>query len=458
MALPPGPRIPALLTVWHWLRRPFEFFEECRRAHGPEFTMRLPGLPPLVVFSDPADVKEIFADDGDLLLAGRFNLSLRAFLGEHSVLMLDGKEHLRQRRLLLPPFHGERMHAYGQVMLDAAHDALDRWPLRRPFPVHAEMQKITLEVILRAVFGIDEVAPLAELSRLLAELLDIAAWPPLLIPALQRDLGPLSPWGRFLRKGAVIERLLLDQIRRRRAELAAGAQPAARADVLSLLVAARDESGQALTDEELRDELVTLLVAGHETTATALAWAFRWILATPSIEDRLRAELAGAAGAPDRIAKLDLLDAVVRETLRLQPVVPIVGRILDRPARVGAWDLPAGTGVVCSIYLAHCRPEAYPDPTRFDPDRFLGTRPTPQEFFPFGGGNRRCIGMAFALHEMKMVLAAVLSRASLRIADDRPIRPVRRSITLTPSRGMLLELTRRAPRPLREAPQRTAAA
>jgi len=453
MSLPPGPRQPTFVSTWHWIRRPFPFLEECRERFGSAFTFRLPGLPPFVVFSDPADVKEVFTDDGDRLLAGQFNQSLRAFLGDRSVLMLDGKEHLRHRRLLLPPFHGERMAAYGQVMIDAAHAAVERWPLQQPFSIHGSMQAITLQVILRAVFGMDEGPRLAELSRLLTELLEIASWPPLLIPTLQRDLGQWSPWGRFVRISAQADRLLLEQIRRRRAEDRKG-----RVDILSLLLDARDEDGQPMTDEELRDELVTLLIAGHETTATALAWSFRWIFGTPGVEARLRDEIEGAGLVPERIAKLGYLDAVSREALRLYPVIPIVGRVLAEPARIGGWDLPAGVCVVCSIYLAQRRPEAYPEPARFNPDRFLGTKVTPYEFFPFGGGVRRCIGMAFALYEMKMVLATVLSRAALRLADDRAIGPVRRSITLTPSDGLRVVLTRRDPRPGPAAAARVSAA
>ncbi|AKT39297.1 cytochrome P450 [Chondromyces crocatus] len=446
MALPPGPRTPALVTTYHWIRRPQPFLTECRDTFGPAFTIRLPNLPPVAIFANPDDVKDIFTGDSDTMLAGRFNLSLRAFLGDHSVLMLDGREHLRQRRLLLPPFHGERMTAYGRIMIDAAHDAIDRFPFRSPFAVHGYMQEITLHVILRAVFGLEEGPRLDALAEAVTNLLEIAVWPPLLLPAMQRDLGPWSPWGRFLHYKRQTHGMLLDQIRRRRAEQATRPEGLEGDDVLTLLLQARDEEGQPLTDEELRDELMTLLVAGHETTATGLAWALHWILTTPGIEARLRRELADGHFTPERIARLELLDAVVRETLRLQPVLPFVGRILDKPVRVGGWDLPAGVGAVCSIYLAHKRPEVYTEPDRFNPDRFLGTKFSPYEFFPFGGGIRRCIGMAFALHEMKMVLATVLARTILRPAHDRAIRAVRRNITLTPSDGCSVVLKRRAPR------------
>lgn len=445
MSLPPGPTQSAIFSTLHWMRRPFEFFEDCEARYGDTFTMRLFGLPPLAVYSNPEAVKEIFADTGEMLHAGRFNLTLRAFLGEHSVLMLDGKEHLRQRRLLLPPFHGERMQAYGQVMLDVTDESIDRWPMNEVFSIHGPMQTITLRVILRTILGIEEPRRLAEMSAAITGVLELAAWPPLLVPAMQVDLGPWSPWGRYRRRAARMDEMLRSEIRQRRRGGHDG-----RNDVLSLLIDARDEQGEPMTEDELVDELVTLLVAGHETTATGLAWALRWILDTPAVEHRLLDELDRAARegplTPERIGRLELLDAVVRETLRLQPVIPIVGRVLDKPARVGGFDLPAGTGVVCSIYLAQRRPSVYPDPRRFDPDRFLGKKFTPNEFFPFGGGIRRCIGMAFALYEMKMVLARVLTRTTLRLDRRDPIRVVRRAITLTPSGGLRVRLESRRDR------------
>ena len=397
------------------------------------------------MYSRPEDVKEVFADDGNLLQAGEFNLSLRAFLGEHSVLMLDGGEHMRHRKLLLPPFHGERMHAYGQTMLDIADASIDEWPLHTPFALHGYMQWITLQVILRTVFGVDGAARLARFDRVITEQLDIAAWPPLLIPFMQKDLGRFSPWGRYVRKRRDTDEMIYSEIRERRA---AGSQ--GRTDILSMLLEARDEQGAPMSDVELHDELVTLLVAGHETTATALAWTFRWLLEMPELASRLRTELARAEEAgpltADAISKLELIDAVARESLRLQPVIPLVGRVLTRPARVGGYDLPAGIGVVCSIYLAQRRADTYPQPDRFDPTRFLGKKFSPNEFFPFGGGVRRCIGMAFALYEMKMVIARIVSRTTLALAATRPVSVVRRSITMTPSEGLRVRLIERRPR------------
>lgn len=457
MSLPPGPSQSALWTTYHWLRRPFELMDELHARYGDTFSMRITGLPPLVVFSNPDDVKEIFHDDGESLQAGRFNLSLKAFLGSHSVLMLDGKEHRRQRKLLLPPFHGERMQAYGQDMLDITADEIDAWPVGRAFPFHDTMQSITLRVILRAIFGLAEGDEEREMRKAIVDILEIASWPPLLVPYLQKDWGAWSPYGKFLRRKAIGDAKMVEQIAARRREGTEG-----RVDILSLLVAARDEQGEPMTDEEIQDELVTLLVAGHETTATALSWAFRWVLANPSIELRLLEEVSRCAResglTPAAIAELPLVDAVAREALRLNPVIPIVGRILARPMRLGGWDLPAGTGALCSIYLAQRRPDRYPDPTRFDPDRFIGHKLTPSEFFPFGGGVRRCIGMAFALYEMKMVIAKVIHEAELKLDRSRPIRVTRRAITLTPSDGLPVTLAtrrrpERAPREAQPAPR-----
>lgn len=455
MTLLPGPQGSSLLSLYKWMTQPFKYLEECKRLYGEVFTFHLPRLPPLVVFSDPAVVKVVFADSGEAMHGGQFNRSLSAFLGDKSVLMVDGKAHLRKRKLLLPPFHGERMLAYGQVMMDLADEVIDGFPIGEVFPIHKRMSGIALNVIVRNVFGFAPGPKEARLRQDLSRLLEIMSWPPLLIPFMRVDLGPLSPWGRAVRLLRQCDENLYAELRARRAP---GGKRGA--DILSLLIDARDEEGQAMSEAELRDELVTLLVAGHETTATALTWALRWVLSTPAVEERLRSELAGAsdsAGAsasnsdldPERIQALPYLDAVVRESLRLCPIIPLVGRVLKEDVTLGGYQLKRGMGAVCSIYLAQRRPEVYTDPERFWPERFLDRKFTPAEFFPFGGGIRRCIGMAFALLEMKMVLARLLQRTRLQLAPRGPIRPVRRSITLMPSDGLLLRVvTKKARGPL----------
>jgi cytochrome P450 len=437
-----------VIQLYRWIRAPLDFLTECRARFGDTFTLRIAGGGAWVITENPETIREVWSAGPSEMHAGKANEILRPFLGDHSILMLDGERHLRVRRLMLPPFHGERMVAYGSAMLEIANAAIDKLPLREPFPIHPRFQAITMDVILRTVFGVEGASRHAELASVFETLLRIGAWPPLLIPAFQVDLGPLSPWGRFLRVGERADRLLRDEIDRRRREGTAG-----RTDVLSLLVDARDEEGKPMSVEELRDELVTLLVAGHETTATSLAWALRWILPDAALLGRLRDEIRTAEDGsgsldPARVAKLELLDAAVRETLRLSPVVPLVARELMRPVRAGGFDLPVGVRLLPCIHLAQRRPEAFPNPERFDPDRFLqkSAKISPSEWFPFGGGIRRCVGMAFAMYEMKMVLAAVLSRATLRLASRRPIRPVRRAITLSPSEGLPVVLLARAPR------------
>jgi cytochrome P450 len=448
MALPPGPREPAAFQLLWWIRDPFGLLETCQKRYGDAFVIRLPALSsPFMVLSDPVAVKEVFAMGADLGHAGKANSVLRPFLGDHSVILLDGAEHMRQRKMMMPAFHGERMQAYGQAMLDLAHQAVDTWPLGRPFPVHKSMQWVTLQVILRTVFGMEEGPRHTRLADALTRGLDEAGRPFLMLPWMQRDLGRFSPWGRYKRKAAEASEILREEIRRGRSEGTAG-----RTDVLAALLEARDDRGEPLSEDEVHDELVTLLVAGHETTATALAWSLRWILPDAPLVARLRDELASAEGDPARIAKLELLDATVKETLRLQPVIALVGRVLQANARVGGFDVPAGTAVAPCVYLVHRRPSLYPEPDRFWPERFFSFKPSPWEWIPFGGGLRRCLGAAFATYEMKMVLASMLPRVDARLATNR-VRAARRSVTMTPSGGLPIVVTARRPR---AAPRRAA--
>ncbi|HJL15462.1 MAG TPA: cytochrome P450 [Sandaracinaceae bacterium LLY-WYZ-13_1] len=435
--LPPGPAEPAVAQMAAWIRRPTAFLRRARDRYGETFTLRLVGMPPFVSFSDPAAVKEIFTGPPSELYAGQANVVLEPILGEHSVLLLDGAEHMRQRRLLLPPFHGQRMRAYGAAMRDATLDSMRRWPRGQPFPVHERTQEITLEVILRTVFGMDEGAELTELREALAATLDGVANPLLMIPWFRVDLGPRSPGGRLSRLLERVDRLLFGLIRRRRAE-----GRGEREDVLAMLLEARDEDGAPMTDQELRDELMTLLVAGHETTATSLAWCLQRLLSHPEASRRAVQEVDDAFSDgevdPDRCRELAWVDAVVKETLRLNPVIPAVGRRLQSPLRFGGIDLPRGVIALPNIYLTHRNPRVWADPDRFAPERMLERKPSPYALFPFGGGIRRCIGMAFALYEMQVVLATILARLELEPAPGYRARLVRRSITFAPSEGMPL--------------------
>ena len=435
MSLPPGPTAPMPWMLFRWMREPAAVLEECRARYGETFTIRIGAMPPLVILSNPEHTREVFASAGDDMHGGKIAEALRPFLGDRSVIVLDGAPHRATRKLVMPPFHGERMHAYGRDMVELTHASIDRWPVGKVFPIHEPLQGITLDVILRTVFGMDDAAERERLGTQLTKLTHLASWPPMLLPQVQRDLGPWSPWGRFLRESKIADEALLGEIARRRSGGTDG-----RTDILSMFVNVRDEEGRGLDDQDLRDQLVTLLVAGHETTATALAWTLRWVLALPAVRNRLLAEIQSAqlAGAltPERIAKLEYLDATVREALRLQPVIPLVGRVLQQPLRFAGYDLPAGVALAPSVHLIHQNPSVYQNPKFFEPERFIGRQYKAHEWIPFGGGIRKCVGMAFALYEMKMVLATLLSRVWLRAAPGYTAHAVRRSITLTPSEGM----------------------
>ncbi|MCI0573260.1 MAG: cytochrome P450 [Myxococcaceae bacterium] len=442
MSLPSGPKQPALFQLAQYIWRPVAFLEECGRRHGDIFTLRMTGFGSLVLVSSPELIRQVFTADPEVLLAGKANELVRPLLGDNSVLLLDGTEHLRQRRLLLPPFHGERMQAYAELIHALTSEELERWPIGHAFALHRPMQTITLQVILRAVFGVDEEErrqTLADaIERILAFNNPAAAYAP---KAFQRDF-PLSPYRTYMRLRADVDRHIFAIIAERRSGPREG-----RTDVLSLLLSAKDEQGQGMTDQELRDELVTLLTAGHETTATTLAWAFDRILADAQVQQRLDAELDSVVGGgplkPTHLPRLEYLDAVIKETLRLRPIVPLVARITAQEFELGGHRLPAGVFVAPCIFLAHRRPDLYPEPDLFRPERFLGTRPDPYAWLPFGGGTRRCIGMAFALYEMKVILATVLSRVRIKGTVQGGQRIVRRMITLAPEHGTPVVVTER---------------
>ncbi|MBS1870228.1 MAG: cytochrome P450 [Actinobacteria bacterium] len=434
--LPPGPTGPSALVAMRFLLRGPHFLEACRDRYGPVFTIRLNTGRTVVIAGDPAIAKEVFQGSADDLYAGAGNVVLKPILGARSVLLLDGPEHLRQRRLMLPPFHGERMRAYGETMREVAERHVARWPVGRAFAVHPTMQAITLEIILRTVFGVQERADVERLAEPMKRLLN-STDQPLRLLSLQftssANAKPRSPWGRVYALMAPVDALIHEQIAARRAD----AEP--RDDILSLLLAARDEDGNALTDAELRDELMTLLLAGHETTATALAWTVERLVRTPRVLTRLREEVESGEGT-------DYLDATIKEALRLRPVVPGVIRQLQRPLRIGGMELPAGVHVSPSIYLIHRRADVYPEPYAFRPERFLGEdAPGTYEWLPFGGGIRRCLGASFALYEMRIVLETVLRRAELETTDAASEPVKRRFVTYTPRDGGRVRVTRLAP-------------
>lgn len=443
--LPPGPSAPPALQLYQFVTRPIPYLTRARAEHGDCITLRLFGLPPVVQFCRPEHVREVFTGSGDDFHAGKANAVLEPILGPHSVLLLDGPRHMEQRRLLLPPFRGERMAAYAEVMAEVTERAMASWPVGRPLSMHAQTQAITLEIILRTVFGVSEGEETASLRDLLTALTREVGSPFALVTPLHVDLGRFSQWGRVRRLLAEVHAQLGRRIRARRAEGRAD-----RDDILSMLLEATHEDGSPMRDEEIRDELMTLLLAGHETTATGLAWAFHRLSLHRDVHARVSEELDAVLGAdadPTRVRELPLLDAVARETLRIHPVISGVGRVLQAPARVGGYELPRGVMAAVSVYNTHFHERTWPDPHRFSPERFLERKPTPYEWVPFGGGIRRCIGMAFALYEMDVVLATVLSRFTVEPAPGVTIRTVRRALTLAPSDGMPIVVRRRSSPP-----------
>ena len=398
--------------------------------------MRWLNTPPIAFFSDPAAIKQIFTASPEHALAGRANVVLKPILGENSILLLDGARHKRERKLLMPPFHGERMRLYGDIMREIADRSIDTWPIEQPFPIHERMQAITLDIILRTVFGVDEGSLLQKLRSLLIEFLRLVGSSPLLlIRWLQINLGPLTSWQRVGKLSREIDTVLYEQIAQRKAATQNG-----RTDIMAMLVEARDEDGRPMSDQELRDEMITMLLAGHETTATSLSWVVHRLLQNPAVLEKVRAERQRVIGdgpiQTEHVSELEYLDATIKETARLNPIVPAVVRYLEQPTQIGAYEIPADCVAAPCIYLTHRRPELWPEPETFNPERFVGKRVDPYTFFPFGGGVRHCLGAAFATYEMKIVLAQILSRVSLRPVPGHTVRVVRRSIMFAPSEGM----------------------
>ena len=424
--LPPGPSMSGPRQALAWILRPEALLERARRECEEPFSIVLP-IGPVVVVSDPADIKRVFTGDPAVLRAGEGNAPLEPAVGPESLLLLDGSRHLRRRKLVLPPFHGERLARHAQLIERIAASDVERWPVGEPFALEPRMRAITLEVILRIVFGIEDADRLAELQRLYPELL----------PPGMAQIGALDPEAAQGPRAALALRGVPARARRRSTGSSTTRSRAAALDerldehddILSMLVAARDEDGEPLTDQELRDELMTLLLAGHETTATALSWAFELLHRHPAAMARAQDEArSDAEEAP-------YIEAVATETLRVKPPLPMVVRRLAEDFELGGRVLPAGTRLAPSIFLAHRRPELYPAPNAFRPERFLGQGPETYAWLPFGGGTRRCVGASFAQLEMRIVLRAVLRDAVLRPASGKPERTRRRAIVLTPEHG-----------------------
>ena len=429
VGLPPGPRRPAVAQTLEWVVDPQRFMRRNGRRFGKAFTARLGPQANVVFLSTPAAVRDVFHGPPEHLNMGDINGLFRRVLGRNSLLVIDGEEHLRQRKLLLPPFHGERVAEHYGAMRAAAEEDVESWPLHEPFRLQPRMQAMTLNVILRVVFGLEAGARRDYFQKLLARLLELNTTPATTLPQLRVELGGLTPWARLMQCTKEVDRAVYAEIARRRRQ---SERPG---DVLSLLLEARDGEGRTMSDAELRDQLLTMLVAGHETTATALAWAFERILRHPAVLTRIRAELAQD--------DTTYLDAAIKETLRLRPTVPITARKLAVPYEVDGNVYPAGTVLMPCIYLLHRNPEIWDAPDEFRPERFLGAQPPPYSYIPFGGGVRRCLGAGFGLAEMRAVMATVLTRVELRPAAGRDERVKRRAFTLSPGDGARVVAERR---------------
>jgi cytochrome P450 len=427
-SMPPGPHLPRIVQTMGFIFFPRPFLDHCRRRYGDMVTMGTMFDPRFVMVFDPDAVKQLFRGSPEQLRAGEANAPLGPVVGARSVLLLDGAEHLRHRRLMLPPFHGQRMRAYELVMRQAADRAIDSWPVGEPFALLPWMQSLTLDVIMNAVFGVEEGPRADELKRRLRAMVDpVGSRAGLLVMFLSNGrFGTQGGMERFHERRRAVDELIYDEIARRRE----APDLDTREDVFSMLLQARDQDGDALTDDELRDELVTLLVAGHETTATGLAWAFELLLRHPDVLERLHATLAGGDET--------YLEAVVKETLRVRPVVPGIGRVVrGEPFELGGYVIPPGTEINPSIAGIHRRADSYPRPKAFEPERFLGPdAPDTFTWIPFGGGTRRCLGASFATFEMRVVIRRVIERTRLTPVGRRPEKGVRKGVTIVPRRGV----------------------
>jgi cytochrome P450 len=431
--VPHGPRLPRALQTVLWAARPLSFMQRARRRHGDVFTIRPYGFSDIVVLTDPEHIKGVFTGDRDVFAAGKANAAMSPVLGSHSLLTLDGERHLRQRKLMLPPFHGEAIGRYRERIEEITKAEIARWPVGKPFPIRPRMQDITFEIILRAVIGVSDPRRLQRLREVLPKMLDFSVldmWAVWVFPRLLDS--PIARRNPALRLRPEIDRLLYEEIAAHRAN------PEGHDDILALLLQAREENGEPLTDENLLDQIITLLLAGHETTTTGLAWTFERLTRNPDALARLRQELA--------TDEEKYLEAVVNETLRVRPVIDGVWRKLTAPAIVAGHRLPTGTLVFPAISLTQTSSDAFPDPEEFRPERFLESSPPPYTFIPFGGGTRRCIGAAFAMMEMKTVLATVLSHVELSAPNQRPEQPRPHHITQIPAHGARVLITaRRSP-------------
>jgi cytochrome P450 len=429
--LPPGPRLPSILQTVGWWSRPLAFHEGSRARYGKRYTVRLFATPPFVMHAEPEHIREIFTAPPEVLHPGEGAAILEPVVGTYSVILLDEGAHLSQRRLMLPAFHGEKMQLLSDLVAEVTEREVASWPTGSAVPLHGRLQGLTLEVILRAVFGLEPGQRLDDLRARLTDILDFATEPATMVPALQYEMGGRSRWGKFVRVRERVDELVYKMIEDRRAS--AGEEGD---DVLAMLLAARHEDGSEMSAKELRDELMTLLVAGHETTASSLAFAFSLLSRHPHVVEQLRED------------DEDYLTATIHEVLRARPVLPNAApRLVKEPVEIGGWSYEPGVCLVANSYLVHHDPDIYPDPYSFRPERFLGEGPGTYTWIPFGGGRRRCLGASFAILEVKTVLSAVVARFDLQPGGLGPELTRRRSITISPGLSAATVLTERVREP-----------
>ncbi|BAY14071.1 cytochrome P450 [Calothrix sp. NIES-2098] len=422
--------------------KPLDFLERCAKNYGDIFFTNSFGNIETLVVSHPQDLQELFNPPKKNLDApGAANEIFKPQIGENSLIVQDGERHQKQRKLMMPPLHGEQMFNYGQQICEITQQVIQQLKLGENFIARHLSENITMKIILKIVFGIDEGLNFENLKTLMTSWLNLTNSPLgaslLLFPALQKDLGSWSPWGRYLSLRQQIDKILMSEIWKRRQQ----SQPN-RFDILSLLMQAKYEDGQSMSDAELRDNLLALLVAGHETTATAIAWALYWIHQQPEVYEKMLHELQGLK-TPDplTITQLPYLTAICQETLRIYPVVLFTfPRVTLRSVNLRGYDVPAGTYVTPCIYLTHRREDLYPQPNKFQPERFINRKYSSYEFWPFGGGSRQCLGQVFALFEMKLILATIMLNYQLKLEDKYPVNPARRGFLLAPQGGVKMSI------------------
>jgi cytochrome P450 family 110 len=443
----PSLSTPKIFEAFQWIVKPLEYLHERKQACGDVFSGNVSGtLSSAVLFSNPQAIQQILTNDTKQLSApGSNSRVLEPILGGRGMTLLDGNEHHQRRQLVMPQFHGDKIKVYIDTIQEIAKEVIQGWQIGETLNVKKEMEKITLSVILRTVFGLNRGDRYDLIRDKLFQMLLFLESPLnsvfLFVPWLQKDLGAWSSWGRFIRDRAELDMLMYAEITECRQNAEIG-----RTDILSMLIGSQDADGNGMSDLELHDELMTLLFAGHETTATALAWAIYWINYLPEVKEKLLTEIATLGTEPDAMAisKLPYLNAVCSETLRIYPVaITTMPRVVDEPISIGGYDLKPNTVVMGCIYLTHHREDLYPEAHLFKPERFLDSKFSPYEYLPFGGGVRRCIGVALAQLELKLVLFEILTKCELTLIDKLPIIPVQRGIVLGPESGVNVRLDRK---------------